>query len=594
MGMVGFERSEVLPEPGLPDPAEIRDTGRRMARQWPLQDNAFLKASRCTCELQYKQRMVDRGRIMKHAHMGFRSKQKSIRAYAEIHEGLFKKGLTLDRYGICLDWSMGFPRHMRAGQTQGTGLILDETEDFVELVNSAPVAAHFGDFMLGFPAALENTCSALSAGVTVIGNLGQYFTFTLPGWKDEVETTRSTLTAIALMVGQDADILVHSNLDDGFAAVFEDVSCMLGAAMVERYLVEDLMGGRVAHCFGHHFSSPLLRYAFLLALAEVSPGPGSMIYGNTTSYGGTDAENFASLSAYLRVDVAAQKACPTGHALNPVPVTENRRIPDIQEILDAHLFAGRLCDLEEGLMPPVDPDTARQLGRRLVDGAQAFYDNLLNGFGESGIDTGNPVEMFLAIRRLGGRRLENWYGPGRPDKLLGRRVPVVMSDTVREIDQAASVQIRHAREAGADRLREMKLKLVVATTDVHEHSKRLLEQVFSSLGLAVVDGGISVDPDELSGIAESSGADVIALCTYNGVALAYFERLRDELKERGMNLPVLVGGQLNQIPRDTQSSLPVDVTQELRDRGAIVCPSLVDAVPALCTYFEHRRPGGRH
>ena len=53
----------------------------------------------------------------------------------------------------------------RAERGRGTGMILPDVEDFVRLANAAPVAAHFGDFVLGFPAALENTQAALAAGV---------------------------------------------------------------------------------------------------------------------------------------------------------------------------------------------------------------------------------------------------------------------------------------------------------------------------------------------------------------------------------------------------------------------------------------------
>ena len=149
-----------------------------------------------------------------------------------------------------------------------------------------------------------------------------------------------------------------------------------------------------------------------------------MVFGNTTSYRGSAAQNYASLAGYLRVDIAAQKANPTGHAVNPVPVTENIRIPDIEEIIDAQLFAARLVQIEEGLECPVDPDESARLADTLLAGAWKFRNNLLAGFTESGIDTANPVEMFLAIRRIGGKKLERWYGPGKWDKQSGRRIPV--------------------------------------------------------------------------------------------------------------------------------------------------------------------------
>ena len=50
---------------------------------------------------------------MMHAQIGFREPAKSQRAWAEIWEALDKAGHRVDRYGICLDWSMGYPRAKR-------------------------------------------------------------------------------------------------------------------------------------------------------------------------------------------------------------------------------------------------------------------------------------------------------------------------------------------------------------------------------------------------------------------------------------------------------------------------------------------------
>ena len=47
-------------------------------------------------------------------------------------------------------------------------------------------------------------------------------------------------------------------------------------------------------------------------------------------------------------DIMAQRLCPTGHGINPVPVTENQRIPDISEIVDAQLYLGRYERLAAG------------------------------------------------------------------------------------------------------------------------------------------------------------------------------------------------------------------------------------------------------
>ena len=116
--------------------------------------------------------------------------------------------------------------------------------------------------------------------------------------------------------------------------MFTDLACCLGAVLIERHIVEDLIGASVSHCFGHHFSDPLTRLAFQRALADANPTPGTMLYGNTVSYRRTAPGNFASLASYLLADIVGQWSRPSGHAINPVPVTENERIPDVEEIVD--------------------------------------------------------------------------------------------------------------------------------------------------------------------------------------------------------------------------------------------------------------------
>ena len=58
---------------------------------------------------------------------------------------------------------------------------------------------------------------------------------------------------------------------------------------------------------------------------------------------------------------------------------------------------------------------------------------------------------------------------------------------------------------------------------------------------------------------------------YNGVALDYLTALQDRMTELELDLPVLIGGKLNQIPEQTNSSLPRDVTRDIEARGAVAC-----------------------
>ena len=111
---------------------------------------------------------------------------------------------------------------------------------------------------------------------------------------------------------------------------------------------------------------------------------------------------------------------------------------------------------------------------------------------------------------------------------------------------------------------------MTATTDINEYGKRLLEEILPLIGLEVIDGGLSTDLNALAAIAVHD--DAIFLNTYNEIALDFFlETLQKELAKRETNVPVFIGGKLNQVSISSSSDLPVDVTNELIDKGAIVC-----------------------
>lgn len=548
--------------------------GRALARDWQAGPSAFLAHYGVASELEYKRQAMAAGRVMQHAQIGWRDAAKSVQAYHDIWNGCAAREVRVDRYGLCLDWSMAVPRDQRRHAQRGTGMILSSVDDFLRLAHAAPVAAHFGDFVLGFPAAVENTQAALAAGAVAIGNLGQYFTFRVPGHDDDIAATRATVTALGLIAAQDRAILVHSNIDDGFAAQFTDVADALGMILVERDIAARA-GVALGHAFGHHFSEPLVRMA--MARAMQADVPGTMIYGNTTSYRGVAAQNWAGLGSYLLVDAAGQLACPTGHAINPVPVTENERIPEVEEVVEAQLFAGRMIEQAAGWGALIDQDAVAAMAAGLRAGAERFRRALWAGLAAGGIDTGDVFETLLALRRMGGRRLQAEFGAGHPDPSVpGGRVPVVPATILSEIAEMA----RHALAdtCADDRAGAAGLRVLVATSDVHEHGKMLIDALLADLGAEAIDGGVSSEVAHLATLAARNSPDAIAISTYNGVALAYFRALRAAV---GPDIPILIGGRLNQIPEGSNTSLPQDVGAQLQAEGAIVCRAAADLVPAL-------------
>jgi hypothetical protein len=92
--------------------------------------------------------------------------------------------------------------------------------------------------------------------------------------------------------------------------------------------------------------------------------------------------------------------------------------------------------------------------------------------------------------------------------------------------------------------------------------------------LCIVDGGTSTDPNDLAEQAQAEQADFIAPSSYNGVAMQFVSDLKTELRDRDLEVPVFIGGKLNRVPEGSNTSLPVDIRDELTATGAIVCSSV--------------------
>lgn len=552
--------------------ADLLAEGRALARDWTVGTNAFLRQNGVGCEAQYKTRCAAEGRMMQHAHIGFRSVERTTESIAEVHATCARQGVTVDRFGITLDWSMGYPLDLRDKRPRGTGIVLNEPEDFARITNAAPAAAHFGDFMLGLPGAVENTKGAIAAGATAIGNLGQYFTFRLPYWDDDVATTEAAVIALGLIAAQPVDVLVHSNLDDGFAGMFADMSSALGMVLIERYIVEDLIGGHMSHCFGHHYTAPAVRMAFHKALGTLTDAPGTMLFGNTVAYKSTPAGNYASLASYLQADIWALRRHHTGHAINPVPVTENQRIPDTDEIIDAQIFAARMVEHASGSLDLVDCAKVDAAADTLIEAGRRFSSSVLTGLAQTGLDIRDPAALMLALRRIGPKRLEALYGAGRADTAVwGGRRAVMQAEWVEELEENAVEWAAQISPALRPAVAGAGLRACVASSDVHEHGKNLIERILGLSGVEALDAGASADPETVVASAVAGGADFIAISTYNGIALRYAREVQAALERAGVAIPVLIGGRLNQIPEDSNSGLPVDVRAEITALGVVTC-----------------------
>jgi methylmalonyl-CoA mutase cobalamin-binding domain/chain len=539
----------------------------RAAAPARLGRTAFLDEAGATSESDAKVAARDAGEITYHMHLGLNDWPSTVDALREVDGTIRGRGRRVHRYGLCLDRAMSLPEDRRNGAAKETGPRLS-VDEWGQVGWAAPVQPHMGDHMIGTEASLENTVRALAAGVTTIGNLGQYFAFRSPGGDDPVAVTEATVSALGAMAARrDQGALVHSYLDDGPAVQFDHYGQYLGWAAIELYVVEELLGGRLAHCYGGLVHEPPHRAVVGLALDDLRgrDSVGSMVYGNTVDYGPDHRHNEAVLATYLLVDIATQLHRPTGHAVNPVPLTEAERIPSAEEIVAVHAIAHRIE--EEARRSGALFDWARldRLAAAAAEYATAFRDEVLGQLEDQGVDVRDAAALLLALRRA------------EPAALMaGMTVRAPREVAALEPWKAGHVRTLARRLAVGPPLHGR--RVVLAVLEAHDVVRDALAAALPALGAEVVVLDAAATPEQVAAAAVQEDADAVVVGTYNGGALDLGTRLRAVLQVEGWEGAVIFGGVLN---ADLGDALPVDVRPRLEVLGITCVADAADVAPVI-------------
>ncbi|MEJ2170406.1 MAG: cobalamin-dependent protein, partial [Desulfobacterales bacterium] len=549
----------------LPPTASILKKGRSVADDIKIGRTAFMAEMGVDSELEYKTQCIKDNKIMFHAHIGLSSWQATADALVYLHDAARKCGHIVDRAGICLDRRMGLPKAYRANIPSETGPMLENEQDWQQIGQAVPIQPHMGDFMIGFPAAVENTANALKAGVTTIGNLSQFFAHEVPMWQDTMATTVATAKAISLMGAlHDQGTLVHSYLEDGFGALFCDCATVAGWAYLERYIIEDLMGARLSHCIGGLTTDPVKRAGWVFALDEIHEHQsiGSMIYGDTLSFSPDFAVNRGLVAEYLMWDILAQFKCPTGHAVLPLPVTEALRVPSAEEIAEAQIYGRRIEQSARRIFPYMDFSAVHAFSKTVVSAGKSVFESSLAGLKEAEVNIQDPVQLLYVLKQIGPAAFEETFGAGKHNKTYTRgREPVIATD----VFELSNRYVEKYREIFANPKSKKMLKgrrILIASTDVHEHAIMIIHRLLAEAGADMINLGAEASPVAIASEACAKKVEAILISTHNGMALDYARRLKDDLDARKAKIPVVMGGVLNQKVED--QPLPIDVSADLK------------------------------
>ena len=264
-----------------------------------------------------------------------------------------------------------------------------------------------------------------------------------------------------------------------------------------------------------------------------------MWYGDTISFSPWDYDRNLGLNAeYLLWDIMAQLACPTGHAVLPLPVTEASRIPSADAILQAHVLGRRVEESARRLAPHVNLDPARAICQRLVRSGKLVFEQAVAGLRGAGADVRNPLEIMFVLRQFGPRRFEEVFGAGAPDPAWPRgRKPEEQTDIF-----AKSYRTSEELIGTLHGVRLNRQKILLAGTDVHEHALFIIQRVAEAANLSPVFVGTERNPVQIVAAAKEEGAQAIVVATYNGMALEVGRALRREMDRVGSPGACIHGG----------------------------------------------------
>lgn len=562
----------------FPSVQKMIELAKEISKDWEYGQTAFCRERGVDSERAFKEQCKTENRISRHAAIGYNSVEETCSAMKWLYEELEKKDCTLDRVGVLLDVSMGISDEYKDHAMVGSGLVLHSEEEWVALGQAAPFMIHFGDNMIGSLRSLENLQLAFKAGTTSVGNFSQYFSYSYPFQYDMNKRTLDACLAICIMgLNKERGMVMHSNLDDGFAAAFNDLVTVLAWARVEKYLAEDLMKAKLGHCFGNLFSSPILRMTFSLALDEINGGDscGTMIYGNTTDYTRDFVRNNAVVNGYIIGDMIGQIHRPTGHAMSSVPVSEAARIPTKEEILDAQVMSNEIERYARAFEPYVNWAKVEEEKQRLLQGADEVYGNIMRGLADMGIDMKNPAEIMITCKELGPEYLERSFGLGEPsEEYANGRKPIWPTDMVRSLEK---IQNQCFRNFDPDKSDLAGLKVILCATDIHEFGKVVVGNVLRRANARIIDIGRDASPGEAAEMALETDSHVILVSSYNGIARTFAKALLRQMEDLGVEAEIFMGGLLNE--NDEGGNIPVDVTEELEAMG-VHCVKEAESLPA--------------
>lgn len=569
----------------LPDGKSILEEGRKIGKSIKIGQNGFdLHRNQSFIEWYITEQASDN--IILFPDLGLKNIDEQVEGLKLLYERSKVRGVELGMVYVTASLLNGIPFEAREKVPTGASYVYNGLEDYQRVATAAPIFVSFGDYAVGCPNSVENVCNALAAGCIGVGTLSQ-FAWKFPYWQDEISQITETVKSMGILAAKrDEFVGLGSYIGDGIGSGFIDHASMVGYTLVEQYVAEKLCGVSYSMGLGGLMPNIISKCATWLAINETCRldefSPVIAHYeGNTIEVTHDAAHNYALVVGDFIPFALLERKYKTGALYVPKPVTEAMRVPTVDEVVDVLIACQgvmvRIQEFEDaGLFD--DTEILKQKDRLVKNGRQ-FFDNIMNGLLDLRVNIEDPVQILLALRRLGAAELERRYTPGEKNQALYRGFNPVMKTSCQynhEETVRKTVSLLEA-EGLAEAIRGK--SIITAAADTHQYALFIISEVLTRVGARVINAGIDQDPEDILSIAKQENVRHIAISLHNGQCVDWVKTFIESKTADDQDFCLYVGGVLNTFI--DSSSEPVDATELLTEAGAITCDNVIELVNAV-------------
>ena len=540
-----------------------------------------------TCHMDYKKECMREGKIVWDLLIGLATIEEEIDAIKELSRRAKELGYELNLIQVIPSQLIGLSKEDREKAPATTSYVMDGLDDYLKHTEAAPVDINFTDYHIICPNAIETTINALKAGSPRVGEFSQ-FIWDFPGFDDEVRRFSDMVISLGIMASKrDEMFAVETYLDDGFPGYFIDCASYIGYALVEHYICVTLCNARYSISYGGLLSEIDTRLAIPLALhrllsTEEQPTM-SYINGSTNMQWDHDIHaNYGTSCQEMLFEILVEKKYRMGLGINPVAITEKIAVPTMQELWDIFVAGKRTEEKADDWLPFMDFSKLEEMADVMMEQGQIFFNNVMEGLKEAGIDVEDPLEMILTLKHFDPVKFEQAFHPTTYKKANAAIQPFYPTVLGRQTLELKDKIVGELYDQGFKKDDLKGKKIVIGSGDAHTYGVVLVEGVLSAMGATVINGGVDMNAVDMLDLADEESSAIIGVSCHIGQALDYGKQMLQLAQERGKDYCILMGGKLNAIlPGHSE---PTEIGDMLEELGIHVSNDLGKMITLMKNY----------